>query len=165
MNEQIKLLAIEGNGYYYSIKIPKMKRDVMFRVWCFRETYTLEEVYKSFNKAMEELFMFEKLRGFTLKPFYMVTLNVLANQIEFNNFELFEYERFYKGNENACVYLKSVSVDIDGDGFHYYFESFDEESDLENEEVLDYCQDYANRHIEEFEQLFYAPYLSTEYYI
>lgn len=165
MLEQINLISIEGCCHYYSIQVPSMEREILFKVWCFEEPYTLEQIYNAFNKAIENSFTYEKVYRHTLRPFYMLTLYPRNNEINLNNFGLFEYERFYKNNENACVYLKSVCLEVNCNGFNYYFESFDGQSDLHNEEVFDYCEKYCESHIKEFERLFHTPYDSTEYYM
>lgn len=160
----IQVLAQTYSHTYYLANLPMSSTNqVLFKMYTNSEDYPLEEVYVKFCKAME------KLSSTNVKhmqrPFYMITLDWYTEQLLMNNFSLYEYERFYKHNEKASVKLKSVFVGVSNNAMMFFFETFDGESDLHNNKILDYCDKFSQQKIKELEQLFDVEYMGTEYYI
>lgn len=138
-----ELFRVNDKRYFTGEKEGK---EVIFAVFEFLNTYTLEEIEKAFNDAdlvsyVKERYTLKEVLSEPLNNLFQLDIYKFGQWLTPVNYNLYEFERLIQGNEKAKDSLKSACI-CKGRGENYFYialEEYDCTSRLtrENREYID----------------------------
>ena len=152
----------------------KLGKKIIFSVneWDQEYTKPIKEIEKAFNEAdlpqwvREEIETLEqKLNRDSLSNLFSLNMYSFRNELESNNYNLYEYEKFIQGVVEPPKALKSACICRDRNSDYYYIacEPYDSESALTRDNVK-IIESHISMLYREIEKLLNMNYSHTERY-
>ena len=168
----IKELLKEGYKRYFEGE--KLGKKIIFSVyeWDKEDIKSIEEIEKAFNEAdlpqwvREEIETLEqRLNRDPLNNLFALKMYSFRNDLEAQNYNLYEYEKFIQGVAQPPKALKSACICRDRESSYFYIacEPYDEESALTRDNIK-IIENHVGMLVNEIEKLLGKNYSHTEIY-